>query len=198
MHERLPGICTMAAVAILSVGAAGADGLDVKGTARTGTRPASNAVVWLEAPNAPASPQTQKVVLHQRSLTFAPHVLAVRVGTTVDFPNEDRVFHNVFSFHDGKVFDLGIYPVGSLKRVVFSEPGVSRVFCNIHPHMAGYVVAVDSPYFSAVDQSGAFTLKAVSPGTYTYRAWRPGGPMLSGSVVIQAASVLEIVWPREL
>jgi plastocyanin len=197
MHERLPGICTIAAAAILSVGAAGADGLDVKGTARTGTRPASNAVVWLEAPNAPGSPQTQKVVLHQRSLTFAPHVLAVRVGTTVDFPNEDRVFHNVFSFHDGKVFDLGIYPVGSLKRVVFSEPGVSRVFCNIHPHMAGYVVAVDSPYFSAVDQGGAFTIRAVSPGTYTYRAWRPGGPILSGSVVIQAASVLDIVWPRE-
>jgi hypothetical protein len=72
---------------------------------------------------------------------------------------------------------------------------VSRVFCNIHPHMAGYVVAVDSPYFSAVDQGGAFSLKAVSPGTYIYRAWRPGGPMLSGSLVVQAAAVLDIVWP---
>lgn len=195
MNERLPASCVVAAVAIVSIGAAGASGLDVKGTARVGIRPESNAVVWLEAPDAPASPQTQKVVLHQRSLAFAPHVLAVRVGTTVDFPNEDRVFHNVFSFHDGKVFDLGIYPVGSLKRVVFSEAGVSRVFCNIHPHMAGYVVAVDSPYFSAVDQGGAFSLKAVSPGTYIYRAWRPGGPMLSGSLVVQAAAVLDIVWP---
>jgi plastocyanin len=195
MNERLPGICTIVALAVVTIGATGADGLDVKGSARTGNHPESNAVVWLEAPNAPASPQAKKVVLHQRSLAFAPHVLAVRVGTTVDFPNEDRVFHNVFSFHDGKVFDLGLYPVGSLKRVVFSEPGVSRVFCNIHPHMAGYVVAVDSPYFSAVDQGGAFTIKAVSPGTYTYRAWRPGGPMLSGTVVIQAESALDVAWP---
>jgi hypothetical protein len=63
--------------------------------------------------------------------------------------------------------------------------------------MASYVVAVDSPYFSAVDQGGAFTLPAVPPGSYIYRAWRPGGPILSGSVVVQAASVLDIVWPRE-
>jgi plastocyanin len=197
MDQRFPGVCTVAFAigTIVTIGATGIDGLDLRGTARAGTRPESNAVVWLEAPNAAASPQTQKVVLHQRSLAFAPHVLAVRVGTTVDFPNEDRVFHNVFSFHDGKVFDLGIYPVGSLKRVVFSEPGVSRVFCNIHPNMAGYVVAVDSPYFSAVDQGGAFTIRAVAPGTYIYRAWRPGGPMLTGSVVLQAASVLDIVWP---
>jgi hypothetical protein len=113
-------------------------------------------------------------------------VLAVRVGTTVDFPNEDRVFHNVFSFKDGKKFDLGLYPVGSLKRVEFSVAGVSRLFCNIHPHMAGYVVAVDTPYFSAVDENGAFTIPGVPAGTYTYHAWRPAGPSLTGSVVVGA------------
>jgi plastocyanin len=178
-----------------SAGAAGVAEVALTGTARVGTRPEQNAVVWLDPAKPAESTPKPNPVLHQRSLTFAPHVLAVRVGTTVDFPNEDRVFHNVFSFKDGKKFDLGLYPVGSLKRVVFSEPGVSRLFCNIHPHMAGYIVAVDTPYFSAVDASGAFNIAAVPPGTYTYHAWRPAGPVLTGSVIVAADSRLEVVWP---
>jgi plastocyanin len=169
--------------------------MPLPGTTRAGMQPEANAVVWLESSNASESTAKPNPVLHQRSLTFAPHVLAVRVGTTVDFPNEDRVFHNVFSFKDGKKFDLGLYPVGSLKRVVFSAAGVSRLFCNIHPHMAGYVVAVDTPYFSAVDEKGAFTIPAVPPGTYTYHAWRPAGPSLTGSVVVGEASRLDVSWP---
>ena len=195
MNERAAGMCGLLALAVISIGAAGADTHDLKGSARTGNRAELNAVVWLEAPDAPAQPQTRKVVLHQRSLAFAPHVLAVRVGTTVDFPNEDRVFHNVFSFHDGKVFDLGLYPVGSLRRVVFSEPGVSRVFCNIHPHMAGYVVAVDSPHFAAAKEDGTFAIPAVPPGTYTFHAWRPAGPTLTGTVTVPSDSPLEVDWP---
>src|SRR6187431_1873554 len=92
----------------------------VTGRATVSGKSAPNAVVWLDAPGAPAATQREKVVLDQRNLTFYPHVLAVRVGMTVDFPNNDRVYHNVFSFKDGKKFDLGLYPVGSLKRVVFS------------------------------------------------------------------------------
>jgi plastocyanin len=173
----------------------GANTSDLKGTARSGHRSEPNAVVWLEAPHAAAPPQTQTVVLHQRNLTFAPHVLAIRVGTTVDFPNEDRVFHNVFSFRDGKQFDLGIYPVGSARRVTFSAAGVSRLFCNIHPNMAGYVVAVDSPFFAVADEAGAFVIRAVPPGTYVYRVWRPAGPVLTGSVAVQDGSALDITWP---
>jgi plastocyanin len=195
MKALLLGLCTVVALGIGNAGAAGiAEGV-LTGITRTGARPQLNAVVWLETANAAESITKPNPVLHQRSLTFAPHVLAVRVGTTVDFPNDDRVFHNVFSFKDGKKFDLGIYPVGSLKRVVFSAAGVSRLFCNIHPHMAGYVVAVDSPYFSAVDEKGAFTIPAVPPGTYTYHAWRPAGPVLTGSVIVAANSRLEVVWP---
>jgi plastocyanin len=177
------------------VGAGGVSGVVLTGTARAGTRPELNAVVWLEMPNAARSTPAPHTVLLQRSLKFAPHVLAVRVGTIVDFPNEDRVFHNVFSFRDGKRFDLGLYPVGTLKSVSFSEAGVSRLFCNIHPHMAGYVVAVDTPYFSAVDAKGRFALPAVPPGTYTYHAWRPAGPNLTGTLVVGASSRLDVVWP---
>jgi plastocyanin len=187
--------CAFLVVLIASGAAAAAAGVDLKGTARSGTRPEPNAVIWLDSPDAPASPQEQKVVLHQRSLAFAPHVLAVRVGTTVDFPNEDRVFHNVFSFHESRKFDLGIYPAGSLKRLVFSDPGVSRLYCNMHPNMAGYVVAVDTPYFGAVDGGGAFVIPAVPPGTYSYHAWRPGGPVLTGAVTLRAGSVLDVIWP---
>ena len=86
-------------------------GAELTGTVQVAGRPAQHAVVWLEASGAPAAP-TQKVVLDQRNLAFVPHVLAVRVGTTVEFPNNDKVFHNVFSFRDGKKFDLGHVPEG--------------------------------------------------------------------------------------
>jgi len=132
--------------------------------------------------------------LDQRDETFVPHVLPIVVGTTVDFPNNDRVFHNVFSFHDGKRFDLGLYPVGTMKRVTFDHPGLSRIFCNIHPNMAAYVMAVDTPYYAQSDERGAFTLSGVPPGTYTYHAWRPGGDTLTGAVTVGANKTLEIVW----
>ena len=199
MNARLLSIAAALFLALfLAVGslrAAGVRELDLHGIARSGARPELNAVVWLEAPKAPASVQKQKIVLSQRNETFLPHVLTVRVGTTVEFPNEDRVYHNVFSFHDGKKFDLGTYPVGSAKRVVFSEPGVSRLFCNIHPHMSGYLVALDSPYFGAVNEDGAFTIPSVPPGTYTYHAWRPAGPMLTGTVALPSGSLLNVTWP---
>ncbi len=195
IYRRLLGIVSIALFSGVSTGAAGAAAVDVKGTARSGARPEATAVVWLEAADAPRAPRPKNVVLHQRNLTFAPHVLAVRTGTTVDFPNEDRVFHNVFSFRDGKPFDLGIYPVGARRQVTFTEPGVTRLFCNIHPHMAGYIVAVDSPYFSAVAADGTFTIPAVAPGTYTYHAWKPGSPVLTGSAVVEAGSPLDIIWP---
>ena len=168
---------------------------DVRGSARSGSRPEINAVVWLETPNAPKTAQSARVVLDQRNLMFWPHVLAVRVGTVVDFPNNDRVFHNVFSFRDGKRFDLGMYPVGTMQRVTFGLPGLSRIFCNIHPQMAAYVMAVDSPYFSTTDQSGGFTIADVPEERYLYRAWKPGGPILTGSFSPQSAGRLDVQWP---
>jgi hypothetical protein len=90
------------------------------------------------------------------------------------------VFHNVFSFHDGKKFDLGLYPVGTVKQVTFDHPGLSRIFCNIHPNMAAYVMAVETPYFSVSDDEGRFTIASLPPGAYTYHAWRSGGTDLTG------------------
>lgn len=171
------------------------DLVDVRGMARAAGRPAANVVVWLDARNAPPS-KTPRAVLDQRNLTFSPHVLVVRVGTTVDFPNSDRVFHNVFSFRNGKRFDLGMYPVGTTRPVIFDKPGLSRLFCNIHPNMAAYVMVVDSPYFGISDESGAFSLADVPANRYTYRAWRAGAPELSGPWTAAASdATLTVEWP---
>jgi plastocyanin len=168
---------------------------EIRGIARVGERPQSKVVVWFDAPpSAPDPAARPRPVLDQRNLNFSPQVLAVRVGTTVDFPNNDRVFHNVFSFRDGKRFDLGVYPVGARKQVHFDRPGVSRLFCNIHPTMAAYVVAVDTPYFSVSDDEGQFSV-ALPAGAYTYHAWRAGAADLTGSVTVSGSTSLDIRWP---
>jgi plastocyanin len=185
-----------AAVVLTAVGTVtgGTGPGELHGMAHTGTRPVMDAVVWLDAPNAPPLADTKPPVLDQRNLQFLPHVLVVRVGTRVKFPNNDRVFHNVFSFKDGKKFDLGVYPIKSVKYVTFDRAGVSRLFCNIHPGMAAYVISVDSPYFAASGASGAFSLAAPA-GRYTYHAWRAGAPQVSGSVVVGGTATLDVAWP---
>ena len=156
-------------------------------------KPAPDAVVWLEAPDAPLP--TRTVTLDQRNLRFDPGLLVIPVGTTVRFPNNDRVLHNVFSFKDGKRFDLGLYPVGMTREVVFDRPGVSRLFCNIHPGMAAYIVVVPSPYFAASDHDGRIVLANVPAGPQRYHAWRPGAAELTGTVIVNGASTLELAWP---
>ncbi len=179
-------------VLVASTGAASLH--DVRGTVRVGGRPQADAVVWIEG--APAPPAGGgRAVLDQRNLMFRPHVLAVRVGTTVELPNNDLVFHNVFSFHDGKQFDLGLYPVGTSKRLTFDRAGLSRLFCNIHPAMAAYILALETPFFAVSDSQGRFAIPAVPPGRYTYRAWRPGGDIISGPVIVDGASPVDVKWP---
>jgi len=188
--------CVLAtALVTMAVGVSGgAEMLDVHGTAHAGARPVPDAVVWLEVSGARPAPASPPPVLDQRNLEFFPHVLVVRVGTRVKFPNNDRVFHNVFSFRDGRKFDLGVYPVGAVKYVTFDRAGVSRLFCNIHPGMAAYVVSVDSPYFAASDSAGTFTLQA-PPGRYTYHAWRAGASAVTGSAVVDGTSSVDVAWP---
>jgi plastocyanin len=181
-------------VALVCLLAARLQGAELSGTAQLSGKPVPNAVIWLDAPNAAQFAQTKPVVLDQTNVSFSPPVLAIQAGTAVDFPNHDRVFHNVFSYRDGKKFDLGMYPAGTSKTIVFAKPGLSRIFCNIHPHMAAYVMAVDTPYFAVSDDHGTFTIANVPAGTYTYHAWHPGGQTLTGSVTVDASHPLEIKW----
>ena len=191
---RLPGCALALCVFGWVLGASAQGPADMHGRARTADgRSAPDTVVWLDAPNAPPQSQSGRVVLDQRNLNFAPRVLVVRVGTAVDFPNNDRVFHNVFSFRDGKKFDLGTYPVGALRRVTFDRPGLSRIFCNIHPNMAAYVMSVDSPYFAQAAADGAFTIAGAPSGTQTYHAWRAGAETLTGTWS-PASGPLVVTW----
>lgn len=189
--------CLIALFATCSLSAAAAAPgvvIPLHGVARVDGRPHANAVIWLEDGPAAGARDARQPVMDQRTLQFYPQVLAVRVGTTVKFPNSDRVFHNVFSFRDGKRFDLGLYPIGAVKFVRFDQPGVSRLFCNIHPKMAAYIVAVDSPYFATSDEGGAFDIDA-PPGTYTYHAWRAGGDIVTGKVTVTGDRPLDVEWP---
>jgi plastocyanin len=193
-NSTLFGTALAVAVSLGQGAATGAEQADLHGVARVGGNPAANAVVWLGT-SGPASPSASKpIVLDQRNLAFIPRVLVVRVGATVVFPNNDRVFHNVFSFRDGKRFDLGLYPVGTSRTVTFDRAGLSRIFCNIHPNMAAYVMAVDTPYYSVSDESGAFAIRSVPPGTHKYSAWRPGSTQVDGTWSSSLDALLAIDW----
>lgn len=167
--------------------------VNLAGRALVGDTGARNAVVWLDVPGAPRTPQT--VVLDQRHLAFDPGILVISTGSTVVFPNNDRVLHNVFSFHEGTPFDLGTYPVGRVRRVTFDTPGVNRLFCNIHPSMAAYIIVVDSPYFALAESDGTFVMRAVPQGQFRYHGWRAGSPKISDAITIGPGSRLEVRWP---
>jgi plastocyanin len=163
------------------------------GRALAGGKPVAGAVIWLDAPAA-ARPREARFVVHQRNMEFVPRVLVAPVGATVELPNNDRVFHNVFSFTNGKPFDLGLYPTGASKRITLDRPAVNRLYCNIHPHMAAYIVAVDTPYYATTDRAGRFAIPDVPAGRYTYHAWRSGGDVINSTLVVGDGQPLEVSW----
>ena len=110
-------------------------------------------------------------MLRQKNKAFEPHLLVVTKGSTVEFPNLDPWFHNVFSLFNGKKFDLGLYEAGTTRTVHFDREGVSYIFCNIHPEMSAVVVVVSSPYYAVVTKNGEFSIAGVPPGRYTLHVW---------------------------
>jgi plastocyanin len=125
----------------------------------------SGVVVWLEplSGKAPLAPPA-RAKMAQKDKTFTPHILAVQIGAKVDFPNFDPIFHNAFSNYDGKVFDIGLYPPGTTRSVLFSKPGIVRVFCNIHETMSAVIAVLDTPYFDTSKKDGTFQIQAVPGG----------------------------------
>ena len=137
---------------------------------------ASSPVVWLVSlADKPDPPSAQRphgpAQLVQHNKSFEPHVLVVQVGTTVQFPNKDPFFHNVFSLFDGKRFDLGLYEAGSTNSVRFDRPGISFLFCNIHPEMSAVIIAVPTPFFAVSDAEGRWTIPNVPTGRYRLHVW---------------------------
>jgi len=142
-------------------------------------RGAGNVVVWLTPTEGTVVPAADEASAHprlvQRNKSFQPHVLVVRVGSLVEFPNRDPFFHNVFSLFEGKRFDLGLYEAGSTRDVLFDKPGISYIFCNIHAEMSAVVIAVNTPYYGISDRRGQIVIPRVNPGKYVFRVWYEGG-----------------------
>jgi plastocyanin len=137
----------------------------------------SGVVVWLEPADGAATPPASaaggtvpvaKILQKQR--LFLPHVQAVQVGTAVDFPNLDPIFHNVFSNYDGQVFDLHLYAPQTSRRVVFRRPGIAYVFCNIHESMSAVVAVLPTSYFAVTGADGRFEIRAPA-GVYRMQVW---------------------------
>ena len=130
-------------------------------------------VVYLEtAPQAAFEANEQRRArMDQRNERFVPHVLAIVAGTWVDFPNDDKTYHNVFSLSKTQEFNLGRYAAGHSKAVRFENPGIVRVFCEIHSHMSGFILVFAHRFFAVTDDDGNYRIDGVPPGTYTLQVW---------------------------
>jgi plastocyanin len=132
----------------------------------------ANVVLFLEdAASLRGAADAVLPVMRQHDERFTPHVLAVTAGTTVAFPNDDAIYHNVFSLSRTRTFDLGRYPKGESKSVRFGVPGVVQVFCHIHADMNGYILVLPNRYFTIPDSTGRFAIGGVPPGEYRLVAW---------------------------
>jgi hypothetical protein len=153
-----------------------------RGNSGTGKLDISNAVIWLKpvgggyrpgsGKGPPNRPHFKMLQEHKR---FEPHVLAVPVGSVIEFPNLDPFLHNVFSMFEGKRFDLGLYEAGTSHSVTFDSSGICYIFCNIHPEMSAAVVVIDSPYYATSNRAGQFSIANVVPGNYLLNVWHERG-----------------------
>ena len=131
-----------------------------------------NIIVYIErAPSGAETTPDTGLLLRQHGERFVPHVLPVIRGTTVEFPNDDPLFHNVFSLSHAKAFDLGRYPRGASRSVTFDRGGIVQVFCHIHSDMSAVVLVLDNPHFAVPDAEGRYSIPRLPPGDYTVVAW---------------------------
>lgn len=177
--------------------AVGSRAADVSGRATLSGRGAARAAVITLEGERKAAPM-EKVVVDQRDKTFLPHVLVVTVGTAVQFPNNDTVFHNVFAYFNAKKFDLGMYPRGAKKTVTFDKKGLVCLLCNVHSEMSAYIMVVDTPYFAVTDAQGRYRIEDVPPGNYTLTGWHESGAVFAQKVAVKAeGSVLSLALARK-
>jgi plastocyanin len=131
-------------------------------------------------------------VMDQRNETFVPHVLAITTGTTVDFPNSDKFYHNVFSLSKTRAFDLGRYAAGNSRPVRFDRPGIVRVFCDIHSHMNAFILVFSHPFFGMTDTDGRYRIENIPPGIYGVIAWNEGVSSEPKPITVPDGGVTEL------
>ena len=168
---------------------AGAVGI-IKGTITIGGKPATDAVISIEdlskeqVKTQVSQSKPQKKIMDQRNMKFVPTVVAIVFGETVDLPNNDNSWHNVYSKGGANDFDLGLYAPGKTRSKKFDKPGVSRILCNAHPNMEGFIVAKDHPFFSTTDSRGNYEIKNVPLGKVRVEIWHPNLEVRSETVEI--------------
>ena len=151
----------------------------------------ANAIVFVDLPKGVFSPPS-RVTIRQTNEVFVPRVAAITAGSTVDFPNDDPIFHNVFSLSRGATFDLGRYPRGDTKRRRFDRSGVVKVFCHLHSHMTALVRVFDHPYFARLDAQGRFTMPDVPPGRHRVVAWHERVGEVAHEVVVTSGGTVSL------
>lgn len=182
------------ALGLVALGLAFATAVDagpVRGTVSTRTRDGvapARAVVYAEPLEGRAPRRPERTSLTQRNRTFSPAVVAVPVGSTIEFPNEDTIFHNVFSLSPPTPFDLGLYRAGESRSRTFTRAGTFRVFCNIHPQMTAFIVVAPTPWVTVADAQGTYQLD-VPPGRYRLTAISERAVPTSSEIVVGAGAL---------
>lgn len=153
----------------------------------------ANTVVFFQ-PDAPVKikPMTDNITMATKGYEFVPHVLAVTIGTKVRFPNFDPIFHNVFSSSVPNNFDLGLYGRNPGKTHAFNHQGLVRVYCNVHHYMYAFILVLDTPYFTMVDDQGRYSLRDLPAGPGTLTFWNPQTRVWREHVDTQQQSVLDV------
>jgi plastocyanin len=156
-------------------------------------------VVYIEGKvgDLPSAPGPTKVVdtrrISQRGASFEPHVLPIVVGTTVEWPNNDDIYHNVFSMSEARQFDLQLYKGNPPdKKITFDKPGRVDVFCSIHANMHCIVLVLENPCFAVADSRGRFAITNVPPGTYTLKGWHERLPAQSKSITVPETGEVKV------
>jgi plastocyanin len=158
---------------------------------KRGQRPVINeTLVWLDAAGKAPKMPGGTFTMTTRSKTFLPHVMAVPAGSTVNFPNEDPISHNLFSLTPGHTFDLGLYRKGPGKPHRFDTPGVVNIYCNVHPNMSAVVHVMQTPWYGFADANGDYSFD-VPPGKYRVTAWNEQGGSVSSDIEVKQDGKVE-------
>jgi plastocyanin len=159
----------------------------------------SNVLVWIKDAARPGALPPMQAELHQRGEMYVPHVVAVTTGSTVSFPNDDPLFHNVFSLSRAAAFDLGRYPQGDSRTRRFDKAGVIKVYCHLHSHMSAIIAVFDHPWFAQAGADGSFTIDRVPPGRHVLTGWHERAGNADQPVTVEPGAVtrVELLVPIE-
>jgi plastocyanin len=185
-------VTTLLVIPALALHAADVAG-SVAFLSKRGQKPrVDDSVVWLEPVKASGLPKLTPgtFTVASRSKTLLPHIVVVPVGSTVSFPNEDTITHNLFSVSKPNDFDLGFYKRGTSMTKKFDSPGIVNVYCNVHPDMSAVVHVMTTPYFTKADGQGHWTIPGVVPGTYRLNAWNEIGGSVIADVEVSKTGVV--------